>query len=784
MKNLFLLLFLFNILPNTYPNDTTYFMLSSGGYGYPYYETSIELSTILNPLLKSSKIVPITSNGSIENLKNLESGFADFIICQRDVLSSNYFSNNKPLKNMVIVLPLFTEGLQIFVKGDGKIIDFKSFTDSLKINSGKFAIGEAGSTTNVTTRNIFKLLGVSEDSFFDESILIENYCESLNNNEIFAFSRLSAFPIKDVSNSLEEFDMVTFNQNEMKILQSHFMDLDGLEINTEIYFPTEGNSNIRTIGTWAMLATLSKNIERFSSIERISIPELIIKNLSKIENDHSTLKLTYSESQNFKIVNENNRIILKHQTVNIPLFFRGLPLSKDLSRLLDLNNYLTIPNILLLVLFLFLIGILYKVIKLKEFELLWHKYKHFIYTAIFFLVTYILIANIIYRAENEFYLQYAVKSPVLNLTFLEFNKWLILAVLTDYYYADVFPISTIGQIGVSITFYLIWVAGFFLIIYEIVSRTRQQKRRKGMKKVNLSNHFVICGWNNTSSDFIATTKHILTNYIVHNSNKIVVINKFLMDNFDHFPDLVHLQKTKQLEYVFGDAKDNRSLEAACINRAKTVILLADDDSMEADERTLLRALAISRYCKEEAHNIIDNIYIIAEVNSPELTESLYDADVNEVVCMSETSKGILIQSLINHGISEVLSTILTYNRNNEFYSVDLREHVQFRYKNFNQLLPELRQHNILLIGIKLRHFDDDGIEIIDRDILKQKNIERYGVDRSIIVNPHTKEENEYKTDDDDELIVLAVNEEVITNLLPKKIKLGLKKLRSPKHLKK
>ena len=764
MKKIYVLIILFLFLTEIFANDTTYFILSSGGNGFPYHQTAIELAELINPKLNSSKIVPIISNGSIDNLNSLESGFADFIICQRDALSDNYFSNEKPLKNLVVVLPLFTEGLQLFVKGDGNTISFKEFIDRIRNEAGIFAIGKANSTSNVTTRNVFKLLGVTQDNFFNETITLDNYCNFFNDEKIVAFSILSAFPINDIAYDLKGFDIVSFNEYELNILQSHFIDLDEMEFNAGVYPQMKPENKIKTIGTWALLVSLSKTIERFSAKEDISIPKVIIKNLSKINNEHSTLKLSYNNSSPFQISYKNNRIYLKHKTINIPLFFRGLPLSKDLSRILRLNKYLNISNFILLGFILLVIFFLFRFLRKDEFGLLWHKYKHFIYAAIFFLIAYILIANIIYKAENDFFIQYAIKSPVLNLTFIEFNKWLILAVLTDYYYADVFPISTIGQIGVSITFYLIWIAGFFLILYEIVNRLRQQKRRKGMKNVNLSNHFVICGWNSTSNDFVTTIKNILNNYIVHNSNKIVIVNKYLRDNFEQHEDLIHLQDKKQLEYIYGDAKDNRSLKAASINKAKTVILLADDNSMEADERTLLRALAISRYCKEEAHDTIDHIYIIAEINNPELKESFYDSDVNEIVCTAETGKNILIQSMINHGISEVLSTILTYNRNNEFYSIDLRRYKMFVGKKFDKLLLELRKHNILLIGIKSRHFDENGKEIIDIKKLKILNKKKFGIDRCILVNPHTKEENNYIADDDDELIVLAVNEKAISKL--------------------
>lgn len=746
-------------------NDTTYFILSSGGLGYPYHTTAIELSKLINPQLKHSKILPTISKGSIDNLKSLESGFADFVICQRDVLTESYFSNEKPLKNLTVIFPLFTEGLQIFVKGNGKVISFLEFIKRIKNHDYAFGIGNANSSTNITTRSVFKLLGIPQENFFNETILTENYSSSFNSGELLAFSRLSSYPIQEVSDNVKDFDIVSFNPTELKILEERFLNLDVLTLNVGKYPQLNAGDSISTIGTWALLVSLSKTVEKLYSLEDISIPELIARNISSIKDEKSILRLSFCNSDHFQILDDNNNIVMENNSIDNSHFFRGLPLSYNLSRLLGVKNIYNYTNFFILGLLIIIVLIIIRILLKSDLILLWHRYKHFFYATLFYLITYTITSRVIYNSEYNFFTQYAIKSSILNLTYLEFNKWLILAVLTDYYSAGIFPISTIGQIGVTITFYLIWITGLFLLIFEVVTRLRQQKRLKGMKNINVTNHFVVCGWNNTAADFIIKSKHILKNYITHNSNMIVILNDVLKDEFDKNEDLLRLHKKNQIEYIYGDAKDNRSLKAACIHEAKTIILLADNNSIEADERTLLRALAITRFCKEESKSVIDDIYIIAEINNPIFKESLYDSDVNEIVCTAETGKNILIQSMINHGISDVLDTLLTYNRNNEFYSIDLREHKKYVGMKFDELLIELRKKNILLIGIKSRHFDENGKEIIDRDLLKKIDFKEFHITRNIIVNPHTKEENDYTTDGDDELIVLAVNEKAIDDLL-------------------
>ena len=112
----------------------------------------------------------------------------------------------------------------------------------------------------------------------------------------------------------------------------------------------------------------------------------------------------------------------------------------------------------------------------------------------------------------------------------------------------------------------------------------------------------------------------------------------------------------ELEFIAGDPKNMEALSSANVEKANAVILLAEDRSQEADERTLLRALAISRYCRQfNGQEMLDSIYIIAEINDPQFEDDLLQSDVNEVVCSSEMMEDVILQSSLNHGISEILN---------------------------------------------------------------------------------------------------------------------------------
>ena len=121
------------------------------------------------------------------------------------------------------------------------------------------------------------------------------------------------------------------------------------------------------------------------------------------------------------------------------------------------------------------------------------------------------------------------------------------------------------------------------------------------------------------------------------------------------------------------------------------------------------------------------------------------------------------------GLSMVLQDLLSYSDdNNEFYTIDLKEHASLVGYTYDELLPMLRKYNIQLIGIKSVFYDKQNstIEVIDREeIIERLKIEKE-LTRQFIVNPNKENPKEYnyKTDDDDQLIVLCENGKTIKNI--------------------
>ena len=395
-----------------------------------------------------------------------------------------------------------------------------------------------------------------------------------------------------------------------------------------------------------------------------------------------------------------------------------------------------------------------------------------------------IVSKLLFYLEQTYYDEFLVKSPLLDLPEGEYHKWLLLFILGGHD-SNIFPISDYGKFVVTGSIYLGWATIGFTVFYTILNDLMRKKRKAGMSQVKWKNHFVICGWNDRGPKLIKDTVTAMKEFMSHaegesRKSKIVVVHPNIQEVIEKDEKLNDMEEKGKLRYINGEPKYSETLKQANIHKARTVILLSDDGSKSSDERSLLRAMAISRHChrmqteENGEQGMKDRIYIIAEINNAELKESFYDNDVNEVVCTSEIGNGIIVQSTINHGISKVLDDLLAYNDENEFYMIDLRmkKFAKYRDKSFQTIQRELHEQNVMLLGIKATYYNDEGDEIIDRnqiegllnsgegDVDVNKDLK---LKRQLMINP-VGSEKRYKTDKDDQLLVLAKSGKVINQL--------------------
>ncbi|MBL4880553.1 MAG: NAD-binding protein [Oleispira sp.] len=744
-------------------SEEQYFILSAGEKGTPYYEVSKEIRDILESTVPDTQVFISESSGSVENVERLKSGLADYIIVQQDIALNAYFNASEPYTNFEILLPLFPEALQVLVAGDHKRFNFTELSELIK--SGKvqsMSIGPKDSATNTLIRTVFSIFGISTPSDFFREHSISKGLEDFKLGRVDSIAHVAAYPantFKTISDPAVA--ILSMEKSEIAHIMSHVQGMSSLDLDSNQYPFDNANKKIQSIGTWALLAGQSSTDKKINA----GIAEVILKRLSSGSiKKGSVLSQTYGDAKAFTFNAEDHHLVVNTGS-GYQEFFRGLSLS---SELLDLfaDNQQSIIGYVILATVLIFFALAYRrfVHGIFDFLIAWNRYQHIAYSIVSVIAAYFILTFSIVHAEHQLAITSGLNNSFEEVNIFDVHIWLFVFSLTGYN-GVLFPQTFSGQMLVTISAFLVPLGAVGAIVGEFVFNFRDRRRRQGVSDVKNENHIVICGWNDRVPTLIMKAMNAQDNYLLGKKSNIVVIAEEFGDVLNHDEDMQRLHKRREVEYIAGKARDPHVLAKANVDKAKTVILVAEDRTLDADERTLLSALSISRYCREKcSDHSVDNIYMIAEVNHEELRNTILNADVNEVVNVSDIGESLVVQSMFNHGVSTAISNMVAYNEFNEFYVIDASEVPSLSGMNFDQILPILRRHKILLTSIKSIVRGDDGKIIIDNKTIKQ-HLEKYDLVRQIITNPISPAENIYQLTADDQLILLSPSMKVVNEFI-------------------
>ncbi len=756
MRNVFLaFLLIYTVISNA--QQKTY-VISSGSRGGNYYETGKILDSILNKQYPTCFFKNIWSGGSNDNLDNLENKKADLALVQHNILLQNFFDVSKGEKNIEVIMPLFKEELQIYCKNILPKSSIQKLINDLNINEKiKIGVTNRKSYSYELLKHISQLLNLP----LNKAHIIEADYDDL----IDLYKKDSINYLVTFSLNLKALDNVKMKSN----IYFSEKDVDFILSRTKNLFKIKHTDKFYNFGTYTYLIGLKPQIEELDNIYPIF--NTLLNNLEK---SHTFLGHNIKQNLNdFITLNE-------HSLVNF------LPLNDEFSSNMlyqEKNNYTIYMSIILLLivlLFFILRKRIFHFFSTKKIKKIWYRYNHFLFGILLLIILYELSIELMIYGEKELDQSVNIKSQIINMPRSKLHFWLIISNLSQNN-DGIFPVSSLAKLMYSLSFYTLWIGGICIAIVEILVKRIIKKRNNGIMKIKYTNHTVITGWNINTELFIKDYFSAKKDYFSNDTKLVLVIEnaKKLRDENAYIRELVN---TRELSIINGDIREEDISIMANVYQAKTVVLFAEDNTTRADEKTLLRALSISRHCRKlslqenkrkqshikstisvEVNKYIDSIYIIAEVNNLLYEEDLYKADVNEVVCSAIYSKNIITQSIFNHGVSRVLDEVLNYNELNEFYEIDLKleENAKLRNKTFDELLFALRKVNILLIAIhKLYYNSKTDEQIIDRDEIKRL-LTGDNLTREIIINPQNEIENKHEADADDGLIVLCSSEKVL-----------------------
>lgn len=196
-----------------------------------------------------------------------------------------------------------------------------------------------------------------------------------------------------------------------------------------------------------------------------------------------------------------------------------------------------------------------------------------------------------------------------------------------------------------------------------------------------------------------------------------------------------------------------------------IVIFASDESgkINIDAQTLLDTLEIKKMLGKLVPGARPRI--IAEMMDERNEELFRIAGVNEIIPVAKLMEKIIVQMIYNHGlVSGLIFKILSRNDRAYISTITIKPNSEFAMlegKTYDMILEDLYERDIQLVAIQKDISSDDNTTTKDNEassgnfqdnILKNRNIsEKHS---GVIINPNTKEDNDYRVKFRDSIIVL------------------------------
>jgi voltage-gated potassium channel len=256
--------------------------------------------------------------------------------------------------------------------------------------------------------------------------------------------------------------------------------------------------------------------------------------------------------------------------------------------------------------------------------------------------------------------------------------WWAMVTTSTVGFGDFVPTSVIGR---SVAILLILVGTGFVSTYFITlstaAVTNQNAYIEGRRSYNGTKHIIIIGWNERVKDTIHQIKG------VNPPIDIILVDETLEKN--PFP-------SKHFHFIRGNPTNDDILTKAKAEEASTILITSDQskDEIQADMCSVLTLLAVK--------GINPNIYSIVEILTFNQVKNAERAGADEIIQTNKLSSFVMLNSLISHGMSDALLTILDQVKGSKLKYLDIAFDLVGR--TFGECSGLLLQEKKLLIGIK------------------------------------------------------------------------------------